>query len=215
MCTEKQLQVLNKLSGIEKKARKEKAEIILEFIDSGGYVIAGYDSFKSFYCDHDLPFSKDYYYTILKEVEEALILGIPLGTYVCRELKGIKNNYTSCPSYNRFTGELISGTALILDRIEEYRNNWKLIQDYTRKELPSPKEIEEASADLFGKSYAGTGRSYYQNRLVEKDQAIADLTQENQQLKAEIQELKAEIQELKRQLNKLTRKLNPTVLSRG
>ncbi len=58
----KQLERLKALTSINQKCRQHKAKVILDFIESGGYLICGYDSFKSFFdaCQDNLYYSKDY-----------------------------------------------------------------------------------------------------------------------------------------------------------
>lgn len=210
MSIEIQIKKLNELIPIESSAKKAKAKIILEFIENGGYLAYGYSSFKSFYKDHgdQLHYGRSYYYQLIEGVNTELILGIPIGTYTVAELKGIKGDIFSNPSYNKVTNQIMSGHSLIINKkgrnpIEEFREKWREIQSYTGKDLPSGKEIKHALADLFGKVYAERKdvASYYTSKvqLLEKTIKVLQdkcdrLTQENQ--------------ELKRKLNHQSRKLS-------
>ncbi len=208
---------LKELVPIETKARKAKAKIILEFMDAGGYLAYGFDSFKSFYDEYknQLHYSRSYYHQLIQGINAELILGIPIGTYTAVELKGIKGDIISPPSYNSHDKILISGHSIIINEngrnpVDEFRQKWKDIQDYTGKEYPTPKEIEKALKHLFDKIYAKRKdvASYYTRKIQLLEETI-------QELNEKCDRLTLENKDLKQRLNKQSRELStPTLLSR-
>ncbi len=149
-----------------------------------------------------------HYYQLIKGINEELILGIEPGTYTCLELRGIKSKVFSPCAYNPSTGNLISGLSCNLNNVENYRDKWQQIQKLTQNELPTPNEIKKAAEVLFNKTYAGTGRGFYEKK-------ITDLESKVEQLSDRCQELELENKQLKRELNLKSRQLSTPSLFRN
>lgn len=198
---EDQINRLNEIDVFEQSARHQKAKKILEFIDSGGWIICGYESFQEMYEKNPgkMRYSCGHYLHLIIGVNYELLLQIPLGSYIIHELNGVRAMAITSNAYDRYNKELKRGTSCLLKNVAKTRDRFAKIQEFTEKQLPSQEEIKDACQQLFNVEikYRNGGVEFYHRKIQELEKQVFELTSENQQLKIENAELKEKLKKPK------------------
>ncbi|MDJ0579092.1 hypothetical protein [Crocosphaera sp.] len=197
---ERQLNTLSKVSTIDRKGRKQKANLIIEFIESGGHLVCGYKHFNKFFNENlksEKFYTQTYFQAMINCVNLELLLGIEPGTYAFNELKGLRMKVIASPTpnarrrinklNNNLSEQIRQGVTCDLEQVEKVREKWETITSYCLTETPSPAQIEKGVKILFDQKFARNSGSYYKDKVASLEKKVEELKLENKILKAQIE----------------------------